>query len=276
MKEPDAQRSASSLWAIIDLISTLVLWFYYTIGWVVFFSPFYLAAFFFSNQREAAFQRLNHRFLRSFLFIVRYMMPGHKWNISKEVRDIRSSIIVCNHISYLDPIILISLYENHRTIAKSRLFRIPIFGWILRGSCYVPSSVKGRFVGMMIDRIETMDEFLTNGGNFIVFPEGTRSRDGNIGKLHPGAFKIARICRAPVKVIFIQNTDRMFKPGVFAFNTRGLNTITVEKIGELDPGTEGEGFSATVMMKKVQALFKCQKASENPRSSAAVTRSGEA
>ena len=45
----------------------------------------------------------------------------------------------------------------------------------------------------MIERIDTMDNFLANGGNLFIFPEGTRSRDGTIGRLNKGAFNIARL-----------------------------------------------------------------------------------
>lgn len=254
----DFRRSGSFLQATVDLAVTLVLWSYYTVGFAVFFSPFYLAAGLFSARREAAFQRLNHRFYRGFFFLVRVLMPGHRWHIPEAVRRIRSSVIVCNHISYLDPILLISLYEKHRTIVKSRLFRIPLFGRMLAWSGYMPSSAEGRFAEMMIDRIETMGEFLEEGGNLFVFPEGTRSRDGRVGRLSSGVFKIARTCRVPVRVLFVRNTDRMFRPGVFSFNTRGPNAITVEKIGDIDPGGGEGALSATDLMNRVEALFEAR------------------
>ena len=67
-------------------------------------------------------------------------------------------------------------------------------------------------------------------------PEGTRSRDGQVGRFNPGAFKIARHCRAPIRVVSIRNTDRMFRPDSFAFATRGPNTIRVQLVGAIDPG----------------------------------------
>jgi 1-acyl-sn-glycerol-3-phosphate acyltransferase len=219
---------------IRDFLITFALWVYFTAGFVLLFAPFYLWAGIFSQDRERAFQQLNSRFYRGFFFLVRRLMPGHRWHIQPELLAIRSAVVVCNHRSYLDSILLISLYARHNTIVKRRLFDIPLFGRMLQWSGYIPSSSEGRFAAMMIQRLEGMEAFLAGGGNLIVFPEGTRSRDGRIGALNKGAFKIARRFQAPVKVLFVRNTDRMFRRGSFSFDTRGPNTIRLELIGSVD------------------------------------------
>ena len=237
---------------------TLVLWAYFTLGFIVFFSPFFLAAYLFSENREYAFQRLNHNFYKGFLFLVRVFIPGQKWLISGEIRSIRSSVIVCNHQSYLDPLLLISLFKQHKTIVKSTFFRVPIFGWILKQSGYIPSTSEGRLSELMIERIDAMDGYLTAGGNLFIFPEGTRSRDGAIGRLNKGAFKIARLCRTPVKVLFIRNTNKLFTPGKFLFNTMVSNTITVEQIADIEPDYQSESFSISELMSQVRSLLETQ------------------
>ena len=181
---------------------------------------------------------------------------GDSMDIRPEVRGIRSSVIVCNHRSYLDSILLISLYEKHNTIVKSRLFDIPFFGRMLQWSGYIPSSAEGRFADMMIQRLERMDAFLADGGNLIVFPEGTRSPNGSLGRFNKGAFKIARSCRAPISVLFIRNTDRMFRRGSFSFDTRGPNTIRLERIGSIDSAAAaGETGSLSHVMATVREML---------------------
>lgn len=240
---------------ILDFAITLVLWVYFTAGFLFFFSPFYLWAYLFSERREASFQRLNSRFYRGFFTLVRALMPGHRWRIQPEVERIRSSVVVCNHRSYLDSILLISLFEKHTTIVKSRLFAIPLFGRMLQWSGYIPSSAEGRFAEMMIRRIEEMNAFLTDGGNLIVFPEGTRSRSGAIGRFNAGAFKIARNCRAPISVLFIRNTDRMFRRGSFSFDTRGPNVIHLDLIGRIDAAEVGDAESWSGVMTRVRGML---------------------
>lgn len=237
---------------------TLLLWTYFTLGFVVFFSPFYLAAYLFSENREFAFQRLNHNFFKGFFFLIRVIIPGHKLRISGEIGSIRSSVIVCNHQSYLDPLLVISLFKQHKTIVKSTFFKVPIFGWILKQSGYFPSTSEGKLSELMIESFDTMDDFLTSGGNLFIFPEGTRSRDGSISRLNRGAFKIAKLSRTPIKVLFIRNTNKLFTPGKFLFNTMLTNTITVEQIAGLEPDYQSESFSISDLMSQVRSLLETQ------------------
>jgi 1-acyl-sn-glycerol-3-phosphate acyltransferase len=218
-----------------DLCITLLLWGYFTAGFMIFFAPFYLLSYLFARDRRAAFQRLNCFFYRGFFVLCRQLVPRHRWDIHPSVRRIRSAVVICNHVSYLDSILLISMYPRHTTIAKDRLFAIPIFGPFLKLSGYIPSSGRGRYADLLLDSLEAISANLEKGGNIIVFPEGTRSRDGRMGRLQPGAFKIAKYCRAPVKVLSIRNTDKLFPPGKFLFSTCIDNVIGLRVVAELQP-----------------------------------------
>jgi len=235
-----------------------MLWSYFTLGFLIIFSPFYLVACLFSENRENSFQRLNHHFYKGFFFLIRTFIPGQKWRISGEIGSIRSSVIVCNHQSYLDPLLVISLFKQHKTIVKSTFFKVPIFGWILKQSGYFPSTSEGKLSELMIESFDTMDDFLTSGGNLFIFPEGTRSRDGSISRLNRGAFKIAKLSRTPIKVLFIRNTNKLFTPGKFLFNTMVTNTITVEQIAGLEPDYQSESFSISDLMSQVRSLLETQ------------------
>jgi len=246
----------TSLKTIKNFIITVILWVYYILGFLLFYSPFYLYAFFFSTGREAAFQRLNHRLHRRFFSLLRIMVPGATWQISKEVQAIRSSIIIANHLSFLDPILFVSLFEKQKTIVKSDYFRIPVFGWILKTSGFIPSMTEGLFTERMVDQVKNMKAYLAAGGNLFIFPEGTRSRDGRIGSFDKGAFKIARLCDAPMKAVFIRNTHRLFPPGKFLFNTCEDHVIEVELAGSLAPRYESDEFSLSRLMTEAVSLMK--------------------
>jgi 1-acyl-sn-glycerol-3-phosphate acyltransferase len=241
---------------VYDFTVTVILWTYYIMGFLVLFSPFYLAAFFFAAGREEAFQRLNQRLHRSFFSLVQILVPKVKWQISEEVRALRSCVIVANHLSFLDPILFVSLFEKQKTIVKSDYFSFPVFGGILRTSGYIPSVAEGLFTLNMIDQIKNMKDYLAAGGNFFIFPEGTRSRDGRIGPFDQGAFKIARLCNAtPIKVVLIRNTDKLFPPDRFSFNTGDENVIKVELAGSLEPDYNGDAFSLSGLMAEARSLM---------------------
>jgi 1-acyl-sn-glycerol-3-phosphate acyltransferase len=245
---------------VFDLVITLLLWTYYILGFVILFAPFYLWAYLFSSNREQSFQKLTHRFFKGFFFLVRSLIPWSKWRISEDVLKIRSSVIVCNHISYLDSILLISLFERSKTIAKSRFFNIPFLKQVIVFSGYIPSTYEGELSGLMIERIEQMGDYLVAGGNFFVFPEGTRSRDGAIGRFNKGAFKIARLCKKPIKVLFVRNTDKLFRPGTFLFNTCVANTITVDLLASIEPDYQSGTGSTPELMRQVRSLLEEQQA----------------
>ncbi len=247
---------------MVDLSITLLLWGYYTLGFIFFFAPFYLAVYLFSGDRERSFQRLNHKFYRGFFRLARILIPRTRWCIHEDVRKIRSAVIVCNHISYLDPILLISLFEKHKTIVKSTFFNVPVFRQVIDASGYIPSTSEGKLADLMIRRIEEMDAYLASGGNLFIFPEGTRSRDGSIGRLNKGAFKIARRCRKPLKVLFIRNTNKLFQPGKFVFNTWPANTITVELLASIEPDYRSESVSISQLMSQVGSILETQESEQ--------------
>ncbi len=201
---------------------------------------FYLPACVFAKNREQAFQRLNTQFFNIFLRLVRLFFPMHEWHIDADVAAIQGEVIVCNHRSYLDPLILISLFSRQKTIVKTRFFSFPVFGWLLRVSGYLPATTQGRFAGMMIERMETMASFLEEGGVVFIFPEGTRNRDERLAGLQPGAFKIARLCRASVSVVRICNSEKLFPPGSGIFSGSSSEPLSITLAGSIKADSRGE------------------------------------
>jgi 1-acyl-sn-glycerol-3-phosphate acyltransferase len=219
---------------LIDVVVTMICWCYFILGFLLFFSPFYLAASL-VPQSEYFIQRLNRVFFRGFFALLKRIAPWHQWDIDPGVTDIHSSVVVCNHLSYLDPLLLVSLLERAKTIVKPVFFSAPVFGWILKISGYFPAISTGKLGRLMLEQMETMGQYLSEGGNIFIFPQGTRSRDGNIGSLNQGAFKIARYCKAPVYILCIRNTEKLFTPGKFFFFARRPNSISVSIIDKISP-----------------------------------------
>ncbi len=240
---------------VLDSAVTLACWTWFIFGFVFFFSWAYLAAALFAKKPEIRFQRLNYYFLRIFFLVVRTTAPRQKFVIDDRIAAIRSSVVVCNHLSYLDPLLLIALFPRQKTIVKPRFFGTPIFGWMLKKSGYLPASSEGRFSRLMIEQMETMGSYLQAGGNLFIFPEGTRSRDGKIGNLNRGALKIARMCRAPLYVLQLRNTDKLFTPGKFFFNSRIHNSISIKIIEHIEPDYHNNPPSTAQLEQQVRQAF---------------------
>ncbi len=239
----------------IDCSVTLACWAWFIFGFLRFFSWRYLFFALFTKDPELSFQRLNSQFYRIFFRIVNVTAPRQRIEIDDEVASITSAVVVCNHLSYLDPLLLIALFQKHRTIVKSRFFTIPIFGWMIKKSGYIPATSEWPFSRIMIRQMETMESYLKSGGNLFIFPEGTRSRDGKIGKLNNGAFKIARMYKAPIYVLQLRNSDRLFTPGKFLFNTRMRNTIDIKIIDRIEPDYQNNPPTTSELEARVRQVY---------------------
>jgi len=240
---------------ILDFAMTLILWVYYILGFFFFFAPFYIYFFFFPAKRESAYQQLNCTLHRSFFALLRTLAPQVTWQISPAVRALHSSVIIANHQSFLDPILFVSLFPRQKTVVKKRYFSVPVFGWILKTSGYIPALAGDSGSDILLEQLVKMKGYLNNGGNLFMFPEGTRSRDGRLGAFDRGAFRIAKLCAAPLQVVVIRNTGRLYIPGRFLFNTRERFTISVELAGTLKPEYGSETFSLSGVMTQAHTLM---------------------
>jgi 1-acyl-sn-glycerol-3-phosphate acyltransferase len=237
------------------LLITLLIWAYFLFGSTIFFILFYIPAYLFSKNRARSFQNLNHINMKIFFALTRSLIPRTKFKIQREIRQIKSSIIICNHLSYLDPILLVSILKRQCTIVKSTFFHVPFFGWLLKTSSYVPSVPSEMLGPAMIKNLEEIKKHLAAGGNFFIFPEGTRSRDGKLAPFNKGVFSIARYCNAPLKLVYIKDTNKLFQPGTFSFNTHDYIEIEVELIGSLEPDYKSDNFSISAVADEARNIF---------------------
>ena len=114
-------------------------------------------------------------------------------------------IFVSNHISFVDVwALLATLPGSLRFVAKRELFRIPVFGTALRASGQIPIDRKDRRAA--VGSFEVAGRLLGQGHSAVVFPEGTRSRDGTLQPLKKGAFVLAIATQRPVVPVVVRGT----------------------------------------------------------------------
>ena len=219
---------------LIDVPVTLAAWGYFIFAFLLFFAPFYAGAFFCPHRRQA-FQWLNHLYCRGLFGLLRLLAPRQRWQIDARLEGNKGAVVLCNHLSYLDPLLLMAKMRTCTTVVKAHFFNIPIFGWVLKSAGYLPSSTEGRFSGLMLKQLEGLQNYLAEGGNLFIFPEGTRSRSGEPTALQPGALKLARLTKAPLAVFRIDNTHALFPPGRFLFNASQKNTIRISFVTSILP-----------------------------------------
>src|SRR5262245_36708030 len=105
------------------------------------------------------------------------------------------ALLVANHQSFLDPI-LVGLASRRRLyyLARKTLFRNPVFGWLIRAFNAVPIDQEG--VGK--EGLKAILGLLGAGRAVVVFPEGSRTRDGQMDELKPGVQLLLKRATTPV------------------------------------------------------------------------------
>ena len=141
-------------------------------------------------------RRVPGRFLRLVGSTPTYVFPF--WHVRIEGEQPRSGAYVCtsNHQSFLDIFAMSRQRREMKWIAKEEVFQIPFFGLYFRLSGDIPVNRGDRESGGAA--LQKARWYLDHGMPVMIFPEGTRSRDGKMGPFKPGAFRLAVEAQVPI------------------------------------------------------------------------------
>jgi 1-acyl-sn-glycerol-3-phosphate acyltransferase len=124
-------------------------------------------------------------------------------------------IFASNHESALDIWVLLArLPRSVRFVAKAELFDIPVFGAYMRLGGHV--AVDRRNHARAVDSLRRAAEVVRGGTSLIVFPEGTRSRDGRVHAFKKGPFVLAKEAGVPVVPVAVSGAGRVTPKNVVA------------------------------------------------------------
>ena len=116
-----------------------------------------------------------------------------------------SCIYMCNHQSNFDiPVLLAYLKVQFRWLAKAELFRIPLFGFAMRRAGHISIDRTDRQAAFI--SLEKAAITIREGASVIIFPEGTRSPDGNISPFKKGGFVMALDSGVPIVPVILHGT----------------------------------------------------------------------
>lgn len=130
-------------------------------------------------------------------------------------------VLMCNHQSALDIYALMAgLPLSFKWIAKRQLFRIPLFGWAIRKAGYI--SIDRENPREALKAIEEAARKIREGMNIIIFPEGTRSADGELLPFKKGGFTLALRAMVPVVPVGIYGSSALQPKGSFIPVKKGV------------------------------------------------------
>jgi len=234
-----ARRLLSTLFWIFLVVSSLLCFPVAVVIWAV-TAPF--------DRRHAVL----HQFTCFWASLYTWFNPAWPVVVSgrEHIRRDATYVMVANHQSLLDILVLFRLFVHFKWVAKIELFKIPCIGWNMSLNRYVrlrrgdPESI----ARMM----RTCEERMAEGSSIMMFPEGTRSADGRLKPFKHGAFTLAKTARAPLLPIVVEGTaDALPKRG---FVLQGRHHIRVRVLPEIAYERFAD-VSVPELTEQVHALF---------------------
>jgi len=158
----------------------------------------------------------------------------------------RPQIFIANHQGYFD-IFALSGYlpVQLRWISKASLFRVPFIGWAMSAAGYIPveRTNRKRSYQAFLNTIESVRK----GNSIVIFPEGTRSSDGEIGPFKKGSQLLAQRSEVPMVPVTIIGTRNIIRKGSMLIHPGPVKIIISPKITLLSKDSkEGDEMLQTI------------------------------
>jgi len=150
-------------------------------------------------------------------------------------------VFAANHSSMFDILVLLGyLPFQFRWLAKEELFHIPGFGWAMRKAGYIPINRTNPREG--VQSLKVAAEKIEAGTSVVIFPEGTRSKDGRIQDFKRGGFTIAVRSGRPIVPVSISGAARVLPSKTLALRPgrikvvlgRPIPTAGLDRVGQAD------------------------------------------
>jgi 1-acyl-sn-glycerol-3-phosphate acyltransferase len=159
-----------------------------------------------------------------------------------------AAVLVANHESFVDILVLFRLFRHFKWVSKAEMFRIPGIGWnmYLNGYVRLLRGDRASIQSMLAEAAQN----LRAGSSVIIFPEGTRSPDGRLQEFKRGAFQLALECGVPIVPILLRGTARalpkrgLILTGPTKISVRVLDPIPVASFGTASPEELAESVRA--------------------------------
>jgi 1-acyl-sn-glycerol-3-phosphate acyltransferase len=195
---------------------------------------------------------LLHRFTCFWASLYTWLNPA--WPLRVEgrarIRPDETYVMVSNHLSLLDILVLFRLFTHFKWVSKIENFRVPCIGWNMALNGYVKLRRGDR--ASVVEMMQACDRLLAEGNSIMMFPEGTRSPTGRMRAFKPGAFELALRNRCALLPIVIEGTaDALPKRGFVLRGRHPLRLTVLEPI----PYASFAGEDAVALGERVRTIL---------------------
>jgi 1-acyl-sn-glycerol-3-phosphate acyltransferase len=169
-------------------------------------------------------------------------MTGARWRavVDPAVDPKVPYMFACNHVNLLDHVTMYNATPHFKQgLELESHFRIPVYGWFMRQRGTIPV----RRGGAQADVTARMRAEVALGHSILVFPEGTRTRDGRVGPFKKGVFFVARDLGLPIVPVTVTGMYEILRAG--SGRMRRGREVTVYCDAPIDPtGVPDDGIEA--------------------------------
>ncbi len=222
-----------SLSTISKYVISTLLWIFVAITAILFFIGdlvVWFSTFWWDRRLKAV-----HLYSSYWAMFYIWINPG--WKIKTEGFEMidkkMTYVIVSNHQSAFDILLLYRLFTYFKWVAKKELAKVPVIGWnlILNRCILLDRGSQASAKKMIASGLKN----LHTGNSLLIFPEGTRSKDGQVKRFKEGAFLLAQQAKVPILPVVIEGSKDIFpSPGVInlrqRLQIRVLKPIPVDEI----------------------------------------------
>jgi len=193
-----------------------------------------------------------HIILSKFCWSMMYIMANVKKTVvNKELyADLsKPSVIIANHQSFLDILSLIMQHPKVILFTNNWVWNSPVFGAVVRMADYFPVAQGVEYnIDQLADRVK-------QGYSIVIFPEGTRSAEGDLKRFHKGAFFVAEQLHLDIQPIVIHGSGDTMTKGDFLLKNGSITIKYLPRI-KADDTSYGTGYAERT--KSISRYFKEQ------------------
>lgn len=182
-------------------------------------------------------------------FVINHV-PGTTFSYFNQHKETfeKPCMIISNHQSQLDLMAIMMLSPKLIILTKKWVWNNPIFGAVVRYADYYPISDYEKFR-------HNLEENVKEGYSIMIFPEGTRSQDGQIGRFHRGAFYLAQMMNLDIVPVFIDGFSDVMPKGALFIRNGNMSLKVLPRIKS--ENVDDAGYR--LMAKNIHALYQKMK-----------------
>ena len=183
-----------------------------------------------------------------------FVWTNPMWYVSvtnrHRIKKGKTYILVSNHQSMFDIVAIYLLFRRFKWVSKSENYALPVIGWTLWLNNYIKIERESR--KSIMKMMKDCEEAIRNGNSIMMFPEGTRSLDGELRQFKTGAFLLALNTKTPILPIILDGSGIVLpKKGFILRPNRNIKLNVMEEI----PVEKFEHLNAVELMNMTRKIM---------------------